>query len=592
MKKKYLALFLFFFLILIIFSFYPEKNDKYILSFIETDDRIGREAGYHFFQVMVNETVVFEEDIGAKENLKIEKDITNYYRFSTSRTSIAFRIYEKKGVDNYNITAIISNINLSHCDGNLKLNDFKFSKTNQSFSGNKGRASFSIALGKYQKTKTNDFAQWKTESNKSSPDLSVKEEDIKYIPSNPEKEKILVIEANISNLGDKDSGPFYVELYIDGKFREKREISLKRNSKKLLQFKHKYKENEDLIEIFIDKKNKIEEISKSNNLARKKILKSETFNDYGIWRPCHEENQKRLDFNFSVVWSDEEIQKALSFGHEKIIVGIFPPSYGWKIERMKKRADEINNLAGKYPHIYGTLIDDFWDNFNQKKINIEDLAEIKKRLTSNGRDLKLFMVIYENEVINHNLDVEKIIDGISFWISAFENNLSSSDYIEIIRDEFPGKEIIGGIYFGHSQPLRKPNNEQFNFLVKSYIQASGQQKIEGFCFFAGPLVDNSSIFGTYDLIKEAEDLTKKYYFPNLIIKRSKKDEILIQNIGSKKAKDIKVFFYDIKGDKEEMSIKDLDYQEKYFLKFSAKMAQYIEVKCDKEKYFEDNMLKM
>jgi len=76
--------------------------ERCVLSFDERDDFTGPTAGYHFKQLLVDGQVVWEQDVaggtGAWHTVAV--DVTEQVR-GTSRVSIAFRLFDKKGVGNF-----------------------------------------------------------------------------------------------------------------------------------------------------------------------------------------------------------------------------------------------------------------------------------------------------------------------------------------------------------------------------------------------------------------------------------------------------------------------------------------------------------
>ena len=78
--------------------------DRYMLTFRERDDFTGRTSGYHFKQLLVDGTVVWDQDVagGSPAWRKITVDVTDYVRGKASVT-VAFRLFDKKGVSNFGV---------------------------------------------------------------------------------------------------------------------------------------------------------------------------------------------------------------------------------------------------------------------------------------------------------------------------------------------------------------------------------------------------------------------------------------------------------------------------------------------------------
>ncbi len=78
--------------------------DRYELHFRERDDFIGKAAGYHYKQVLLDGTVIWEEDVadGSRAWHTVTVDVTRYVRGKTHVT-LAFRLFDKKAVSNFGV---------------------------------------------------------------------------------------------------------------------------------------------------------------------------------------------------------------------------------------------------------------------------------------------------------------------------------------------------------------------------------------------------------------------------------------------------------------------------------------------------------
>jgi hypothetical protein len=78
----------------------------YSISFWQEDDRKHKNAKhYHIKQFLVNDQVVWHKDVrkdGKKKRYQVSLDLTPYLK-GKSRARIAFRLYEKSGVSNYEV---------------------------------------------------------------------------------------------------------------------------------------------------------------------------------------------------------------------------------------------------------------------------------------------------------------------------------------------------------------------------------------------------------------------------------------------------------------------------------------------------------
>ncbi|SEN13688.1 hypothetical protein [Lihuaxuella thermophila] len=82
---------------------HPDGSGKYTLQF-RTMDEGPNVAGYHFKQVLIDETVVWEQDVAQNQTdlqwEEVNLDLTPYLEGKTS-ARLTFRLYEKNGVRNY-----------------------------------------------------------------------------------------------------------------------------------------------------------------------------------------------------------------------------------------------------------------------------------------------------------------------------------------------------------------------------------------------------------------------------------------------------------------------------------------------------------
>jgi hypothetical protein len=80
------------------------SGNRQSLRFLERDDFTGPTAGYHFKQLLINDSVVWEEDVagGTNDWREIDVDVTEHVR-SASKINMAFRLLDKKGVSNFGV---------------------------------------------------------------------------------------------------------------------------------------------------------------------------------------------------------------------------------------------------------------------------------------------------------------------------------------------------------------------------------------------------------------------------------------------------------------------------------------------------------
>jgi hypothetical protein len=79
-------------------------GERYLLRFRERDSFAGPMAGYHFKQLLVDDAVVWEEDVagGSANWQQVSVDVTRNARGRTNLV-VAFRLLDKKGVSNFGV---------------------------------------------------------------------------------------------------------------------------------------------------------------------------------------------------------------------------------------------------------------------------------------------------------------------------------------------------------------------------------------------------------------------------------------------------------------------------------------------------------
>ena len=80
----------------------PAKG--YRIQFLESDDFTGPTAGYHYKQLLIDGTVVWEEDVAGGTNAwhKVAVDVTQHVR-GKPQITVAFRLFDKKAVGNFGV---------------------------------------------------------------------------------------------------------------------------------------------------------------------------------------------------------------------------------------------------------------------------------------------------------------------------------------------------------------------------------------------------------------------------------------------------------------------------------------------------------
>ncbi|MBO9610180.1 MAG: hypothetical protein J7639_29750 [Paenibacillaceae bacterium] len=89
-------------------SFTTGANKTYTLTFAHRDNRTGGLAGYHYKQLLIDGTVVWEQDVtadAANTWLTESIDVTSYLTGKSS-ADVRLRLYDKKAVSNYSVDVL------------------------------------------------------------------------------------------------------------------------------------------------------------------------------------------------------------------------------------------------------------------------------------------------------------------------------------------------------------------------------------------------------------------------------------------------------------------------------------------------------
>ena len=197
---------------------------------------------------------------------------------------------------------------------------------------------------------------------------------------------------------------------------------------------------------------------------------------------------------------------------------------------MIQGAHRFSELSKKFPQISGLIIDDFFENYLQKlTINNLDLLDIKDALLGKTVDnsgnvdhtskattpnLKLYVVVYNRQLdfsVDKQDSVLNIIDGVIFFMSyQNETYKQFDDYIDTIKQIYPGKDIIAGVYINNSHELMKPDG--IHYVIQKSIDLYDKGSISGLLIFSAPWLTQQYITSTrWDSLAIPPFLDSVYY---------------------------------------------------------------------------------
>ena len=164
---------------------------------------------------------------------------------------------------------------------------------------------------------------------------------------------------------------------------------------------------------------------------------------------------------------------------------------------MIQGAHRFSELSKTCPQLYGMMIDDFYNDY-PKLVTAKDLKDIRAALAGKTVDangvvdhsspattpgLKLFIVTYEHQIDRVDPEVLANVDGVNFWIwKQNENYANYTQYIDRLRKNYPGKEIISGVYIFNSG--QTPTAASIHSMIESATDLYSNGKINGLLFFS------------------------------------------------------------------------------------------------------------
>jgi len=166
---------------------------------------------------------------------------------------------------------------------------------------------------------------------------------------------------------------------------------------------------------------------------------------------------------------------------------------------MIQGAARFSEIAKIFPQISGVIIDDFWGNYGQA-ITPENLKSIKgallgKKVNDQGivdhtapattPHLKLHVVTYEGQTRSPDPAVLGLIDGVSFWIYNQEGSYREfNNYINTVRSNYPGKELIIGIYV-HNSDFGDMSRQSISYMLEQSLNLYEEGLVSAILLFAG-----------------------------------------------------------------------------------------------------------
>jgi hypothetical protein len=197
---------------------------------------------------------------------------------------------------------------------------------------------------------------------------------------------------------------------------------------------------------------------------------------------------------------------------------------------MIQAAWRFSRLSRTFPQIKGVIIDDFWANYYGYTVTLEDMKNIKgalsgKRMNPNGTvdltspsttpNLQLFIVTYGSEIGHQDKNVIDMVDGVNFWLYNQQDYYSYFDkYLNIIRANYPDKELITGVYI-HNSDYGDMSNESISYMIDKGMKLYEKGSSPGILLFAGHWLVKDNISRERSQQIGLSDIFNSKYYPYL-----------------------------------------------------------------------------
>jgi hypothetical protein len=162
--------------------------------------------------------------------------------------------------------------------------------------------------------------------------------------------------------------------------------------------------------------------------------------------------------------------------------------------------DQVFALAERMPNISGVFLDDFF-HFTRgdstqastaeppASLSLEDLRQLRKRLTIGGRKLDLGVTLYTNQLDQRIVCHLEYCDIVSFWTWEANDLARLEENFAMFQTIAPGKRVLLGLYmwdFGKQKPMPLDLMKKQCDLALKWLR---EGRIEGMIFLATNICD-------------------------------------------------------------------------------------------------------
>jgi len=161
-------------------------------------------------------------------------------------------------------------------------------------------------------------------------------------------------------------------------------------------------------------------------------------------------------------------------------------------ERIRDEAENLSRLSRQFPNIVGAMIDDAHGMFGHESYAAGGPAAVREALHRHNPDLKLWVVVYANELDKPEWDLLKPhMDVVSLWLWNCAEIPNLAEHVAHCRRQFPDQEIIVGSYL-HDYPSR--THMPLDLLAQQYetmLRLWEQGEIAGYSIIGGFFIDQA-----------------------------------------------------------------------------------------------------
>jgi hypothetical protein len=179
-------------------------------------------------------------------------------------------------------------------------------------------------------------------------------------------------------------------------------------------------------------------------------------------------------------------QYALSFRPLKRVVWSLVGASGKSSEEERRH---VLDLATRFPNIVGFIMDDYFHPDGTGSLSVEELKELRRRLTIAGKKRDLFVVVYQHQLALPIQAHLESCDKITFWTWEARDLKTLESAFDRLEKLAPRHGKLLGCYlwdFGTGKPMPLDLMKKQCALGRQLLE---QGRIEGMIFLASNVCD-------------------------------------------------------------------------------------------------------